>query len=118
MIKMRLTENIHSALNKVAWPQSVKENSSTKSFSDSDDIRANKGNAFTSTKSIKAKHAQNSFFGLSNLNSIRNKFVSIQDLIKSTFDIFLIKETKIDNKIFRKDWDVFGGGLVFYVIKS
>ena len=54
-------------------------------------------------KSIKAKHAKNSFFGLLNLNSIRNKFVSIQDLIKSTFHIFLIKETKIDNKIFRKD---------------
>ena len=32
------TENILSALNKVAWPQSVKVNSSSKSFSDSDDI--------------------------------------------------------------------------------
>ena len=47
-----LIEDILSALNKVAWQQSVKEIFSSKSFSDSDDIRA-KGNAFTSTKSIK-----------------------------------------------------------------
>ena len=45
-------ENILSALNKVARPQSIKVNSFSKSFSDSNNIRA-KGNAFTSTKSIK-----------------------------------------------------------------
>ena len=62
-----------------------------------------------------------------NVNSIRNKFVSIQELIKRTFDIFLISETKIDDsfpnaqfkiegyKSFRKDRDAFGGGLLFYV---
>ena len=32
-----------------------------------------------------------------NVNFIRNKFVIIQELIKSTFDIFLISETKIDD---------------------
>ena len=101
-------------------------NSSSKSFSDYDNIRA-KGNAFTSTKSIKAKHLKNLFFGHLNVNSIRNKFVSIEKLIKRTFDIFLISETKIDDsfpnaqfkiegyKSFRKDWDAFGGGLLFYV---
>ena len=62
-----------------------------------------------------------------NVNSIRNKFVSIQELIRRTFDIFLISETKIDDsfpnaqfkiegfKSFRKDRDAFGGGLLFYV---
>ena len=90
------TENILSALNKVAWPQSVKVNSSSKSFSDYDNIRA-KGNAFTSTKGIKAKHPKNLFFGHLNVNSIRNKFVSIEELIKITFDIFLISETKIED---------------------
>ena len=89
------TENILSALNKVAWPQRVKKNSSSKSFSD-DNIRA-KGIAFTSTRSIKAKHPKNLFFGHLNVNSIRNKFVSIEELIKRTFDIFLISETKIDD---------------------
>ena len=120
------TENILSALNKVAWPQSEKVNSSSKSFSDYVDICA-KGNAFTSTKSIKIKHPKNLFFGHLNVNSIRNKFVSIEELIKRTFDIFLISETKIDDsfpnaqfkiegyKTFRKDRDAFRGGLLFYV---
>ena len=57
-----LTKNILSALNKLPWQQSIKESSSSKSFSDSDDIRA-KGNAFTSTKSIEAKYPNNLFFG-------------------------------------------------------
>ena len=55
------------------------------------------------------------------------KFVFIQELIKRTFDIFLISETKIDDsfpnaqfiivgyKSFRKDRDAFGGGLPFYL---
>ena len=89
------TENIISALNKVAWPQSVKVNSSYKSFSDYDNTCA-KRNAFTSTNDIEAKHPKNLFFGHLNVNSIRNKFVSIEELIKRTFDIFLISETKID----------------------
>ena len=38
------TENILSVLNKVAWPPSVKVNSFSKSFSDSDDISVG-GNA-------------------------------------------------------------------------
>ena len=89
------TENILSALNKVAWPQSVKVNSTSKSFSGYDNICA-KGNAFKSTKSIKAKHPKNLFFGHLNANSIRNKFLSIKELIKRTCNIFLISETKID----------------------
>ena len=36
------------------------------------------------------------FFGHLNVNSICNKFISIQKPIKSTFDIFLISEIKID----------------------
>ena len=101
-------------------------NSPFKSFSDFDNIRP-KGNTFTSTKSIKAKYPQNLFFGHLNVSSFRNKFVSIQELIKRTFDIFLISETKIDDsfpnaqfkiaccKSFGKDRDAFGGGLLFYV---
>ena len=74
-------ENILSALNKVASPQNVKVNSSSKSFSDFHNIRA-KGNAFMSTKSINAKHPKNLFFGYLNVNSIRNKFVSMKSLSK------------------------------------
>ena len=67
------------------------------------------------------------FFDHLIVNSIRNKFVSIQELIRRTLDIFLISETKIDDsfpnaqfkiegyKCVRKDRDAFGGGLLFYV---
>ena len=67
------------------------------------------------------------FFGHLNINSIRNKFVSIQELIKRTFNIFLISETKIDdlfpneqfkiegNKSFRKGRDASRGGILFYI---
>ena len=61
------------------------------------------------------------------MNSIRNKFESVQKIIKNTFDIFLVCETKIDSsflnqqfyipeyRIFRKDRNACGGGLLFYV---
>ena len=90
----------------------------------------NKGNAFPSTKTLKWKHPRNLFFGHLNVNSICNNFVSIQELIKSTFDIFLISETKIDDsfpnaqfkiegyKSFRENRDAFGGELLFYVNES
>ena len=72
------------------------------------------------------KHPKNLFFGHLNVNSIFNKFVSIQELIKGLFNIVLISETKIDDsfpnaqfkiegyKNFRKDRDAFEGGLFFY----
>ena len=79
------------------------------------------------TKSIsKASILKKFFFGHLNVNSIRNKLVSIQELIKRTFDILLISETKIDDsfpnvqfkiegyKYFRKDRDAFGERLLFY----
>ena len=91
-----ITEIISSALNKVAWPQSLKENSSSKSFFDPNDASA-KENAFTSGKNIKPKYPKNLFFGHLNVNSIRNKFISTQELIKRTFNIFLISETKTDD---------------------
>ena len=115
------TENILCALNKVAWQQSVKESSSPKLFSDADDI-STKGNAFMSAKSIKKKHPKNLFFGHLNVNSIRNKFFSTQDLIKNTFsdikinDSFSNTQFKTEGyKSFRKDLDDFGKRLFFYV---
>ena len=62
-----------------------------------------------------------------NVNSLRNNFESIADVIQGTFDIFLLSETKIDEsfpdkqfrlnnyKIFRKDRNRYGGGIMFYV---
>ena len=61
-----------------------------------------------------------------NINSLRNKFESIADVIQGTSDIFLLSETKIDEsfpdkqfrlknyKIFRKDRNRYRGGIMFY----
>ena len=58
---------------------------------------------------------------------MRNKFSSTAELVKDNIDVFLISETKIDGsfpsqqfaidnyKIFRRDRNCFGGGLMFYV---
>ena len=61
------------------------------------------------------------------MNSVRNKFEPVQEIIQNTFDIFLVCETKIDSsfpnqqfcipeyRIFRKDRNARGGGLLFYI---
>ena len=41
-------------------------------------------------------YPKNVIFVHLNTNSFRNKFESISELIKGNFDIFLIKETKLD----------------------
>ena len=62
-----------------------------------------------------------------NVNSLRNKFESVADVIQGKFDIFLLSETKIDKsfpdkhfylnnfRIFQKDRNRYGGGIMFYV---
>ena len=53
--------------------------------------------SFPFLKKIRSKHPKNLFFGQLNVNSIRNKFESVQEIIQNTFDIFLVCETKIDS---------------------
>ena len=64
----------------------------------------------------------NAIIGHLNVNSLRNKFAAIDELIKNKIDICLISETKVDEsfpnqqfkingyKLFRKDRDRFDGG--------
>ena len=61
------------------------------------------------------------------MNSIRNKFLDFKELVLSDTDICLISETKLDDsfpdqqfhvngyKMFRKDRNKFGGGLILFV---
>ena len=58
------------------------------------------------------------FPGDLNINSIKNKFEFVWELIKHTFDIFLLSESKLDSSfpdnqfsIPGKDRDRNGGGL-------
>ena len=71
-------------------------------------------------------YAKNSIIGHLNINSIRNKFGTLDNVVKA-FDIFLISESKLDNtfpinqfdiggyKVFRRDRNRFGGGLTLYI---
>ena len=72
------------------------------------------------------KYAKNLIIGHFNINSIRNKFLDFKELILSDTDIYLISETKLDDsfpdqqlhvngyKMFRKDRNKFGGGLILF----
>ena len=52
---------------------------------------------FSFLKKTKSKHPKNLFFGHVNINSILNKFESVQEIIQKIFDVFLFSETKIDS---------------------
>ena len=82
---------------------------------------------FPSVQTHRHKNPKNVIVGHLNVNSLRNKFVAVEELIKDKIDVCLISETKIDEsfpnqqfkknvyKMFRNDRDRFGGGLMFYV---
>ena len=46
---------------------------------------------------MKRKKPKNIFLGHLNINSIKNKFESVWELIKDTSDIFLLSESKLDS---------------------
>ena len=63
-----------------------------------------------------------------NINSLRNKFTSLMEIVSGNIDILVIEETKIDStfpeaqfcipgykKPFRKDRNAHGGGIIVYV---
>ena len=72
-------------------------------------------------------YPKNLIIGHLNINSVRNKFSSLQQTVLSKTDIVLLSETKIDDsfpdsqffaegfKIYRKDRTKTGGGLLLYV---
>ena len=45
---------------------------------------------FKTLLGLRSKHPKNAFLGHLNVNSLRNKFESLNELIKDTFDIFLV----------------------------
>ena len=71
-------------------------------------------------------NALNTIIGHLNINSMRNKFVLVENIIK-VFDIFLISESKLDwafplnqfyiagFKQFRRDRNRLGGSLMLYI---
>ena len=76
---------------------------------------------------IGSKNPKNATIGHLNVNSLRNTFTTVDELLKGKIDICLVSETKInesfpkqqfkinDCKAIRRDRDSFGGGLIFYM---
>ena len=88
------------------------------------------GLPFSEVKNYKLENSKNITIGHLNVNLLRNKYISIEELIKSKLDISLVSETKIDHsllnqqfsidgyKTHRRDRNNFGGGLLFYMNKN
>ena len=85
------------------------------------------GTAYVALCNLRVKSIDKILFGHININSIRNKFEPLVDIVKDKLDIILISETKIDNTFpksqfeiqgysppFRLDRNAHGGGLLFY----
>ena len=84
-------------------------------------------NPIDSIRLLKLSNPHKIMLGHLNINSLRNRFESIADVIQGTFDIFLLSETKIDEsfpdkqfrvnnyRIFQKDRNRYGGGIMFYM---
>ena len=77
-------------------------------------------------KKQRLNNANNTIIGHLKINSFRNRFFFIEDIIK-LFDVFLVSESKLDHtfpsnqlringyKIFRLDRNRFEGGLILYI---
>ena len=76
---------------------------------------------------MRKKHFKNLFLGHININSLRNKFDSLLQIVNNNIDILLISETKIDSSFptaqfnitgyttYRRDRNQNGGGNILYV---
>ena len=84
--------------------------------------------AFTNLKNIRINNMKNVIIGQLNINSLRNKFQSLVEIIHGNLDILVITETKLDHtfpekqflipgykKPYRRDRNRNGGGVMIYV---
>ena len=84
-------------------------------------------NAFDSVKVHKLKNSKNIIIGHLNVNSLRNKIIAVEELMRDKVDICLFSETKLDEtfpnqqfkihgyKMYRRDRNKHGGGVLCYV---
>ena len=83
---------------------------------------------FTSLRSIRIDNLKNVIIGQLNINSLRNKFHALTEIIRGNIDILIITETKLDHTFpqnqfripgyripYRKDRDKHGGGVMIFV---
>lgn len=84
--------------------------------------------AYPHLKKFRYDHARQLLLGHLNVNSLRNKFLEVQEMLKvGDIDILGLSETKLDGSIghsmfkcsnyasYRQDRDIHGGGVMCYV---
>ena len=120
--------NLKDFLHKYQWLKSFKATKIVYSSSSLHKDNVTFSNDVTEIPKRKIENFKNTVIGHSNINSLRNKFVFAQDLIRD-FDIILISESKLDDifpnnqlkidyyKMFRFDRNRYRGSLVLYVNK-
>ena len=57
----------------------------------------NDDSAYSKLKCLRVKHFNRIIIAHLNINSIRNKFVMVSDLVKGNIDVLFVSETKIDS---------------------
>ena len=62
------------------------------------------GNQMNALHEIRIKNASRLIIGHLNINSLRNKFEMLEEIIKDKIDIFLISETKLDSSFQSKQF--------------
>ena len=88
----------------------------------------NSSDAYSIINALRVKNVNKIILGHLNINSLRNKFDLLADLVKSKIDILLISETKLDESFplanflipgfsppFRRDRSGTGGGILLYI---
>ena len=88
----------------------------------------NSDNAFNSIKEYRLKNSNKVILATLNINSIRNKFSSLKELVSNNIDVLVIEETKLDDTFpaksfvipgykepFRKDRNAYGGGIMVFI---
>ena len=81
--------------------------------------------AFREIRDIRKKHSKNTIIAHVNINSLKNKFFEITDILYDKVpDILFLSETKIDDtysqnqfsvpgyRVFRNDRNIHGGGIL------
>ena len=81
-----------------------------------------------SLNKVRNENPQRLIIGHININSLRNKFLMLEELVKNKVDILLISETKLDDSFpmnqfrmegystpFRRDRNNYGGGIILLI---
>ena len=125
-----LNQNANLLENKVESVIS-KHCKSTKNLTESDNeskILETESDIAIELSEYRAKNMNKIVLATLNINSIRNKFSSLAEIVSNNIDVLVIQETKLDatfpegqflipgfKKPFRRDRDKNGGGILIYV---